>query len=150
MKLSDIGEIVNTEWLQSFAIRKEIKLDTYVIMPNHIHAIVYLDSAVGAVGANGGLPPTNKFQIPKYENNKNPINKRANCHSPLQMKPRSLSSFVAGFKSTVPGKIGFSVWQRNYYDHIIRNDEDLDNIRKYIKDNPINWSEDEDNPINKK
>jgi REP element-mobilizing transposase RayT len=160
MKLSDIGEIANTEWLQSFEIRKEIKLDTYVIMPNHIHAIVYLDSTVGANGglpstnkyqiSKNGLPPTNKFQIPKNENNKNPINKRANCHSPLHMKPRSLSSFVAGFKSTVSRKIGFSVWQRNYYDHIIRNDEDLDNIRKYIENNPTKWSEDEDNPINKK
>ncbi|MBA7485499.1 hypothetical protein ES707_21046 [subsurface metagenome] len=145
IKLSDFGEIVNNEWFQSFIIRKEIELDTHIIMPNHIHAIVYLYLTVGA---NGGLPLINKSQIFNNKIPQNWMNKRANCHSPLQMKPKSLSSFISGFKSTVSRKIGFSVWQRNYYERIIRNEKELEKIRQYIQDNPYKWADDEDNPIN--
>ena len=74
------------------------------------------------------------------------IKNRVNCHLPLQMKPKSLCSFVAGFKSNVSRKIGFSIWQRNYYEHIIRGEKELNKYRQYIKNNPSKWDEDEENP----
>ena len=62
------------------------------------------------------------------------------------MKPKSISSFVAGFKASVTKQINeirqtpyLSVWQRNYYEHIIRNEKSLENIRYYIKNNPYSW-----------
>jgi REP element-mobilizing transposase RayT len=66
-----------------------------------------------------------------------------------------LGSFVAGFKSAVTKRIntmrrtpGLPVWQRNYYEHIIRDERELDRIRRYIADNPLRWHEDPENPVN--
>lgn len=143
MKLNEFGEVVKTEWTRSLDVRREIKCDTYVIMPNHIHAIVVIDQFVGA---NGGLPLDKSIYFDNI--NKKDWGERANCHSPLHMKPRSLSSFVAGFKSSVSRKLGFSVWQRNYFDHIIKYKKELNNIRHYIENNPADWEKDEYNPAN--
>lgn len=129
MILNEYGEVIYREWFLSFMMRKEIISDRFAIMPNHIHGIIRI------VGVNGGLPTKE-------------IKGRANCHSPLPMKPRSLSSFIAGFKSVVSRKIGFPVWQRNFYDHIIRNKRELNKIRQYIDGNPNNWEKDLDNPVN--
>jgi REP element-mobilizing transposase RayT len=66
-----------------------------------------------------------------------------------------LGSFVAGFKSAatkrinqIRGTLGVPVWQRNYYERVIRNDEELNRIRQYIVDNPTHWEEDSENPNN--
>ena len=71
----------------------------------------------------------------------------------LYRKPRSISSFVAGFKSAVTKHVnesrhtpGVPVWQSNYYEHIIRDDRSLNNIRQYIVDNPKKWDSDPENP----
>ena len=127
MILNDIGRVVEDEWLMSQKIRKEIELDEYCIMPNHFHAIVSI------VGANGVCPDSD-----------------GECHSPLR-KSKSLSSLMAGFKSSVTKKInivrdmdGLPVWQRNYYEHIVRNESDLRNIRQYIIQNPLNWENDDE------
>ncbi len=140
MQLNEIGQIVADEWERSPEIRPEIELDNWIIMPNHIHGIFVIcesanDVAVGAndvaVGANGRSP------------------------LPIRMKPRSLSSFVSGFKSATTRRInltrnapGTSVWQRNYYDHIIRNESSLQNIRQYICNNPLSWEVDQLHPDN--
>jgi REP element-mobilizing transposase RayT len=67
-------------------------------------------------------------------------------------EPRSLASFVVGLKSAATKRInvlrrapGLAVWQRNYYEHIIRDEDDLRRIRQYIADNPLAWSMDEEN-----
>lgn len=130
MGLNEYGRIVEDEWRRSSTIRQEINLDEFVIMPNHIHGIVTIYSNGDRhVGANG--------------------------RSPLRMKPKSISSFVAGFKSAVTKQInqirntpGTPVWQRNYYEHIIRNEKELEKIREYIQNNPLKWGLDENNPVN--
>jgi putative transposase len=130
MKLNHRGEVVQEEWFRSADIRREIRLypEEFVVMPNHIHGIVWIVETNQTVGANG--------------------------RSPLRehMKPKSLSSFVAGYKSSVTKRIRdelneTGIWQRNYYDRIIRNDRELDAIRKYIQTNPMNWAKDVENPI---
>ncbi len=80
-----------------------------------------------------------------------PTNKGA-CHAPLRRKPKSIGSIIAGFKSAVTRRInearalpGAPVWQRNYYEHVIRNESDLNGIRDYIASNPMRWHEDENN-----
>jgi putative transposase len=134
MELSEYGRILAEEWQRSSTIRQEIELDKFVIMPNRIHGIVTIQD----VGANGRSPETGR-----------------SAESPLQMNQKSVSSFIAGFKSVVTKSInkirstpGRPVWQRNYYEHIIRNDEELDRIREYIMNNPLQWAEDENNPMN--
>ena len=127
MLVGSHGDTVMEEWLRSAEVRREIELDAFVLMPNHVHGIVIIRD----VGAHGRapLPPTS--------------------HRP----PRSLGSFVAGFKSAITKRInllretpGRPVWQRNYYERVIRDDAELNRMRQYIADNPACWEEDVENP----
>ncbi len=133
MELNRRGEIVKEEWFRSANIRQEICLypEEFIVMPNHIHGIVWIVD-VPNIGADG-RPPLQK-----------PI------HPRLQRKPRTLGSFIAGFKSSATKRIrdefgGVGVWQRNYYEHIIRNEKEWDVIHRYIESNPQNWENDEEN-----
>ena len=149
MKLNEYGEIVFEEWYRSSEIRKEIGMDAFVIMPNHIHGIVIINDTITEqynVGANGCSPIENE----------NMVHVEVNGRPPLRMKSKSISSFIAGFKSSVTKRInqirntpGFPVWQRNYYEHIIRNEKELNAIREYIMYNPLRWNEDTENPNRK-
>ena len=145
MVLNQYGMVVADEWQKSSVIRQEIELDAWVVMPNHFHGIVMINKPVDAnhhananhhVGANGRSPLQNNSPYP-------------------QMKPKSLSSLMAGFKSITTRKInilrdapGTKLWQRNYYEHIIRNQDAMDKIRYYIVNNPISWSIDQLHPDN--
>jgi REP element-mobilizing transposase RayT len=130
MVKNEFGGIVWDEWRKSATIREEIELDEFVIMPNHVHGIVFIAGATGRspLRDNGDLPGA---------------------------RAGSIGAFMAGFKSVVSKRInqirntpGIPVWQRNYYEHVIRNDEELNHIRKYVTGNPMKWAEDEDNPFN--
>ncbi len=136
MALNAYGEIVREEWFRSAEIRAEIELfpDEFVVMPNHIHGIVWIVET-GPVGATGRSP------LPPHD------------QPPRGPTPRSLGSFIAGFKSAVTKRInalrntpGAPVWQRNYYEHIIRTERALDAIRRYIAANPLRWHLDRYNP----
>ncbi len=149
MDLSDWGVIVNDEWLKSFEIRQELYLDEYIIMPNHLHAIVVLNQ-----------PDTGRAAVIVETHG------RASLQSPpppppspdFIRKPKSISSFIAGFKSAVNTKIDDYIdeyqlgipkynrdnhfFQPNYHDHIIRNDGEYRRIKQYIINNPSNWQDD--------
>jgi len=147
MVLSDFGKIIETEWLKSFDIRNELFLDEYIIMPNHLHAIVIIDKT-GDDGTNGTNVETHG---------------RASLPSPspspsLYRLPKSISSFMGGFKSAINSKIDDYIdehqlpipkynrnnhfFQPNYHDHIIRNNDEYHRIKNYIINNPRNWDED--------
>ena len=130
MRLNTLGDIVAEEWLRSQELRCEIQLDAFVIMPNHIHGIVIItdDNDSDIVGATG--------RSPLHTGSKQ-------AHGPTK---HSLGSFIAGFKSAVTKRInilrrspGTPIWQRNYYEHIIRHDDELNHLRSYIANNPISW-----------
>lgn len=137
MRLNEYGQIVYDAWHRSEAIRREIELDAFVVMPNHIHGIIITRD----VGTDGIRPPD-----------------RVHSRAPLpptkyQRKPRSLGSFIAGFKSATTKYInairdtpGLPVWQRNYYERVTRDEEELTCIRQYIADNPMQWEMDLENP----
>lgn len=143
VRLSAIGAIVAEEWARSAAIRQEIELDAFVIMPNHIHAIVIIrrgDRPVApAKGAHIDAPvaPTRD--------------------TPTGPAKRSLGALIAGFKAAATRRInetratpGLPVWQRGYYEHIIRDEAEWDRIRAYIEGNPDCWAKDQENPIGKR
>ncbi|WP_321299414.1 transposase [Marinifilum fragile] len=127
MILSPIGKIVEEEWLKSFSIRDELYCEEYVIMPNHIHAILQIK--------NNGNEPVETHG-------------RASLQGVAYRPPKSISSFVAGFKSAATTKINqyrqstMPVWQTRFYDHIIRDFEEYHRIQNYIIDNPRNWQKD--------
>lgn len=157
MQLNELGKIVRNEWFRSTNIRNEIELyeNEFVVMPNHIHGIVWIvDIEKNIVGATGGSPGGSPLQLSLsnkkslYHQSQSP-QQIERPHGPLK---KSLSSFVAGYKSAVTKQInqkrqtpGIPVWQRNYYEHIIRNDDELNKIRQYIINNPLNWETDENN-----
>lgn len=128
MVLNEYGNVVQDEWLKSTKIRKEIELDEFIVMPNHLHGILLIKNNDNAIVETNGRLSLRQSS----------------------MKPKSVSSFIAGFKSITTKRIntlrdarGNPVWQRNYHDRIIRNENELNNIRKYICDNPLNWEKDE-------
>jgi len=131
--LSKIGRIVAEEWLRSPDVRPEIQLDEWIVMPNHLHGIVVI-TASGS-GHETLIPPITRPSRSLYR------------------KPRSSSSFLGGLKATVTRRVnvfrgtpGAPVWQRNFYEHIIRDKRGLKDIRKYIIENPLNWDTDPLNP----
>ncbi len=129
VQLSDIGEIVTDEWLKTAQIRKNVSLDTWIIMPNHLHGIVIINNADDVeTHGSASLPYKNKFG-PQANN---------------------LSSIIRGFKSATTKRIqrvrcDFS-WQTRFYDHIIRNEKSLNKIREY--NNPLKWEIAKENPAN--
>jgi len=163
MELSDFGKIVKTEFLKSFEIRDELFLDEYTIMPNHLHAIIVLkkpetennNKLIGSDGSDGEAHGR-ALQPPNQSANQSgflPIKPNL----PIR-KPKSISSFFAGFKSSVNTKIDDYIdnhkldipkynkknnfFQSNYHDHIIRNIDAYYRIKQYIINNPQKWYDD--------
>ena len=127
MILSEAGKIVLQEWIKSFKIRSELSCDTFVIMPNHLHAIL-------CIGASSEVTDI-----------KTPIEN----HGVAYRSPKSISSFVGGFKSAATTRINelrktpyAPVWQTRFHDHIIRDETEYQRIYWYIRNNPKNWKED--------
>lgn len=193
MILNELGHIVADEWEKSEAIRDRLHLDTFVVMPNHLHGIVVFadpeveaptcprgyqafgHSPTGAGGhddssaeddetasadgmaefdeasestnasTDGSDDRSGGSNIKKASTGGSTLGGNA-ADRPTGPAPRSLGSFVAGFKSAATKRInnhrgtpGAEVWQRNYHDHVIRNDEEWRRIRRYIRTNPTRW-----------
>lgn len=171
MVLSDFGEIVRSEWEQSFPLRDELFLDEYIIMPNHLHAIIILkktgDYPVQTHGrASVRANATNRANGTNHANGTKRANGPNRPNQPFTRKSKSISSFVGGFKSAVNSKIDDYIddhhwdipkynrnnhfFQANYHDHIIRNQNEYYSIKNYIINNPAKWDDDLFNPTNMK
>jgi putative transposase len=133
IQLSKEGEIVKEEWLRTSIIRPDVKLDSFIIMPNHIHGIIVLNEMHESYGRGTSqrAPTVERFGKPTSN---------------------SIPTIIRLFKSVTTKRInqihhlpGLSIWQRGYYDHIIRGEKDLNNIQDYIINNPIKWSLDDEN-----
>ncbi|MFA5701239.1 MAG: transposase [Desulfuromonas sp.] len=124
MRLNDAGRMVHQCWDDIPYHFPYVTLDQFIVMPNHIHGIIIITHPVGA---------KNFSPMPK-------------CGT-----SRTIGSIIRGFKIGVTKWAkGYTdmdkVWQRNYYEHIIRNDDDLRMIREYIQHNPQHWADDELHP----
>ena len=138
------GEVVAKEWERSAAVRRGVEMDAFVVMPNHVHGIVVITGGTGDgdVGAHCVRPVCPSGACAEGARS-----------APLRRSPASLASFVAGVKSAVTKRINgirggdrTAIWQRNYYEHVIRDEGDLEEIRRYIAENPTHWAEDRENP----
>jgi putative transposase len=141
MHLNEYAYVVTKCWDDLINHYTGITLDAFVAMPNHIHCIIVIDNNVGA-----GLKPA------RLDNHT--ANNRAGLKPAPTNKRYGLSEIVRAFKTFSSRQInqirntsGTPVWQRNYYEHIIRNEKELQTIREYIRYNPLKWNEDEENPI---
>lgn len=105
LRLSSIGKTVE-KYIKNIDISYEhIKVDSYVIMPDHVHILIFISPSFD------GEP-------------KNDI---------------STNSVIRTLKRLINKAVGCSIWQESYYDHIIRNEDDLYETRKYILNNPLSW-----------
>lgn len=131
--LENIGKIVFEEWLNTPKLRPNVVLDDFIIMPNHIHGIIGIKEVRDVVEThcNASL--------------------RKNTFGPQR---NNLASIIRGFKGSVKrhcdrNGLAFQ-WQANYYEHIIKSDEDYARIKEYIANNPLKWEFDRNNPKNLK
>jgi putative transposase len=152
MLLNDIGNIIRFEWLKLANQCRFMKTDVFVIMPNHLHGIILIDRGTD-VGATRPLASENMFcqddglPICIGDCDGSPLPITAHLNRPV---PGSLGAIIGQCKSRatkriwrLPGLARRPIWQRNYYDHIVRNAKSLENIYRYIIANPASWAEDE-------
>ncbi len=122
---STVGEAVREEWFRTGELRDGVLLleDEMIVMPNHVHGIIRIEEREGRSRAEG---PSRSL---------------------------ALGTIVGNFKAAstrrareILGDPGRRLWQRGFYDHVIRNEDELEEVRRYILENPFNWLSDPDNP----
>ncbi len=125
MQLNDLGNYVKQCWENIPMFFPQVRIDEFVIMPNHLHGIIEIIEQV-----------------------------KGKCNLPLQSRAaqkgtsQTIGSIVRGFKAGVTSWARknseiFDVWQRNYYEHIIRDEKSYLQIYEYIQNNPILWEQDQ-------
>lgn len=140
MGLSDAGLIIQNEWFKTIELRANIRLDEFVVMPNHIHGIIeIIDARVDNPLGN------NRVRIDC--NQSLHLN-----HPPHNYGPQSnnLFAIIRGFKGATTKRVNEhnnnlahgSIWQSRFYDSIINTDEQLETTRQYIRNNPRMWKSD--------
>jgi len=153
MVLNDIGQIAYGEWLKTPELRPNVSLDVFVIMPNHMHGIILLNDDINdAVNGRGVLHTPSPDMTPEKTT---AVANEGVCNTPLPNWPppnfrspsNNVGAIVRGYKSAVTKQINLSgdvgtVWQRNYHEHIIRDEKSYMKISNYIISNPQNWKED--------
>jgi REP element-mobilizing transposase RayT len=124
MRLNEYGMGVHEEWLRTVELRENVEVDAFMVMPNHMHGIVVITDGRGV----WPYAPTGTLRSPSH----------------------TIGAIIRGFKSASTKRINeirhtprAPLWQRNYYEHVIRNDEELKAIRQYILSNPASWATDE-------
>jgi len=132
IRLSKIGNFVSEQWSGLSEQYPHAVVDEFVVMPNHFHGIIHLTD-VDSKSVGAGFQPAQTLRNPT--------------------RRHGLPEIIRGFKTDtgrninrINGTPGQPVWQRNYYEHVVRAEHDLDSIRKYILENPLKWEEDEENP----
>ncbi|MFI5253472.1 MAG: transposase [Bacteroidota bacterium] len=143
MKLNESGRGIKQHWMELPRHSPVAGLDEFIVMPNHIHGIVLIfnDDGMNHGKPNVAVGAIHELPLPKPT-------------FPMQRRQMLLAKIVGRFKMLTAKQInlirdtpGHRVWQRNYYEHIIRGEKDLNAIRKYIVNNPLQWEEDEENPL---
>jgi putative transposase len=134
--VNDTGEVAEQWWLKLGYKFTNVKLDYYVIMPNHIHGIVIISEEKNDVGAIHELPLLRRGRIERRQ----------------MLIPKIIGYFKMNSAKRINqlhDSTGDPLWQRNYYEHIIRNESELYRIREYIQNNPSKWDLDRENPVSK-
>ena len=139
MMLNDAGVIVEKCWNDIPVHFPRVELDQFVVMPNHIHGILFIGDSSSIVGAKN-LSPLRSSQTQKAYPGQKP-----------RGTSKTIGSIVRGFKIGITKWMRqhtsvYFVWQRNYYERVIRNERELNDIREYIVNNPLKWALDHENP----
>ncbi len=167
MHLSEIGRVVQLVWDELPGRYPVVELDAFVVMPNHVHGIIVISGDTGPVGAIHELPLHELpavgaiHELPLHELpavgaiHESPLLHESPLQDRAQRRQMLLPKIVGYFKmnaakraNEIRSASGAPLWQRNYYEHIIRDDADLRRIREYIANNPLKWELDQLHPAN--
>jgi len=153
MRLSEYGVVVGDTWNDLPNHYANIALDEFVVMPNHVHGIIII--SVGAIHESPPQSATDVGAISVGAIHELPLQRPPTVRQPMDVAQRrrmTLPKIVGRFKMNTAKRInemrrtsGVRRWQRNYYEHIIRNDESMHRIREYIANNPLQWEFDREN-----
>jgi REP element-mobilizing transposase RayT len=139
--LNEAGLLVEALWTDLPARFQGIELDVFVVMPNHIHGIIV-------------LPDGSSVRAPLVGAREGPANRAPTGAAPTlgsvigAFKSQFTVRYIQGVKKDKWPQFDRRVWQRNYYEHVIRDEADLSRIRASIDQNPLQWHLDEENPEN--
>ena len=134
MEANCLGAVVEDCWARLPEHYGNVALDAFILMPNHVHGVLIIEDGPPGVGA--GLQPARQEAASSRRRHGVPEIVRA------------FKTFSARRINKMRASTGAPVWQRGFYDHVIRGEDELDRVRAYITDNPRKWSEDADNPAN--
>jgi putative transposase len=153
VRLTPVGEIVAEEWQKTAQIRKNVTLDEWVVMPNHLHGIVVIHEK-----------ETPQHETPQHETPHRGVSTEEpdDCRDvpvarlsqtlPGRLRKGSLGAIIGQFKSVCTKRIWAAghdfAWQSRFYDEIIDDEKSLVTIREYIRNNPLKWQFDKENPAN--
>jgi putative transposase len=146
LQLNDAGQRIQAIWDQLPQYYPGVETDAFVIMPNHVHGIIALVgvSACADIQSGGqpqGVAPTNDPR-PKHD----PAHVLSLADIVHRFKTLTTKRYVDGVKQFEWNRFESRLWQRNYFEHVIRNEDSLNRIRAYILDNPARWEFDRENP----
>ncbi len=138
MQLNDAGRMVKKWWVELNRKFPGVRTDKYVVMPNHFHGIIII------VGADLRVCPDNGMGAHANELG-------AHIGAPLPeivqwLKTMTTNEYLRGVKQSGWPPFRGRLWQQNYYEHIIRNEDSLNRICQYITENPLRWHLDRENP----
>ena len=137
----ELRRIAEQQWLALTHQRPHVSLDAWIVMPNHLHGLIVIEAPLD------GTPATASHPVVHATNVDRPLGRLG-----INVTPGSLGAIVRSYKSVVTRRINRlrrtpdePVWQRGYWERIIRDEHELEATRRYIVENPIRWAEDRDN-----
>lgn len=158
MQLNVAGSMVFQEWNDIGTRSSSIEIDSFVVMPNHIHGIIVISDPIGSAPSDRSISHVGAPLVGALAPGVPSI---AGSRATTRVAP-TLGDIVGAFKSLttvgyVHGVKAFGwpkfpgrLWQRNYYEHVIRKEDSMCRIRRYIRENPARWALDHENPANRR
>lgn len=161
-RLNDAGRTIERWWFELNNKFRTVETDEFVIMPNHFHGIVVIVGAdlcvgPGSEGTHAGVPLQGTYPVRSVSRRGAPM--CAPVFTPQNMthraplpaivrwfKTMTTNEYLRGVKTSGWAPFQGQLWQRNYYEHVIRDEESLNRLRQYIHDNPARWEFDRENP----
>jgi len=152
MRLNDAGEMVHAWWDKLPEKYPNVHTDAFIIMPNHIHGIIIIHNVEatprGRPNADGTKRPSELTANHGQPHGAAPTDDEKPILGDVVrwFKTMTTNAYIRGVRQQHWTPFDKRLWQRNYYEHIIRNDNDFEKIRTYINTNPLRWHLDEENP----
>lgn len=154
MCLNNLGKVIKQQWEKLAARFVFVELGAFVVMPNHIHGVIIIHDRRGTAknGNQNNIETHRCAPTAEMQNNAEPFHRAPTAEQFGKPVAGSIPTIIRSYKSAVTLRInlmrrteGQPVWQSNYYEHVIRNQADWEQINAYIEANPFRWDEDNEN-----